>query len=82
MIKMELNYGRGVAAIQLIRIFPNPHRSATKALEVWLAGSLWGNPIRVDPDTWHVYGLWRRNWSPVWVAFNTNTIQVIVPRKP
>lgn len=35
---------------------PNHHGSAKGALDEWLRGSLWGFPIQLGPDKFHVYG--------------------------
>lgn len=62
-----------------LRTTPNRHASARSAMEKWLAGSLWGNPIQVGPDRFHVYGLWLRDWSVVYVEFNAQSIIVTRP---
>lgn len=58
------------------RTVPNVHGSARAACEAWLAGSLWGNPIRVGPDRFHVYGCHLPDWSRVNVEFGPDHILV------
>ena len=67
------------------RVFvrPNPHGSGRAALDKWLAGSLWGQPMQMGPDTFHVYGCHRgaSAWRLCQVAFSPERIIVmILPR--
>jgi hypothetical protein len=60
-----------------VRIIKNRHGSAKAALDRFLAGPLWGNPIQMGPDKFHVYGAWRGVWRRVDVEFTTNRIVVM-----
>ena len=59
-----------------VRIIRNRHGSAAAALAAWLRGSLWGEPLRLGPAKWHVYGAWKRFWVPVNVEFTDLHITV------
>jgi hypothetical protein len=63
------------------RIVKNTHGTAAEALRKWTDGSLWGNPIALGPDKWHVYGMHRRSHRPVNVEFTAETIVVMRPRR-
>lgn len=67
-----------------VRIVQNKHASAKEALDKWLAGSLWGNPIELGAEKFHVYGCTRshgrlqnRKWRTVAVEFTKNQIVVM-----
>lgn len=62
-----------------IRVLKNRHGSAEQALKKWLEGTLWGNPIRLGKDKFHVYGAWRRKWTIVFVEFLKDKIVVVRP---
>lgn len=69
------------------RVIRNRHASAKDALDCWLAGSLWGAPIQLGPDTFHVYGcvrshgrLTQRKWKQVMVEFKEDQIIVMSHR--
>ena len=61
-----------------IRTIRNRYGDANAACDAWLAGSLWGNPIRLGPQKLHVYGAWRRRlWKMVSVEFTRERITVV-----
>lgn len=62
------------------RGFRNPHGSAKKAADLWLAGQLWGNPIVFSEHKIHVYGLYLRNWSQVYIEFTDERIVIVRPK--
>ena len=65
-----------------VRVLRNRHGSAQAAVTLWLAGSLWGNPLQLGPDKFHVYGAHRRGrWMPVDVEFEAQRIVVHRPRR-
>ena len=67
----------GTVAQMRTRVIRNKHGSARAALDKWLAGSLWGNPIQMGPDRFHVYGAWRRRWKIANVEFATDRIVIV-----
>lgn len=68
------------------RSFRNPYPSAKAALDAWLVKDngrgphgLWGEPVQLGPDAFHVYGTRKRNGkhlNPVNVEFREKTITV------
>ena len=65
----------------VVRVIRNRYGSATAALEAWLEGSLWGNPIGLGHEHWHVYGANKRTWQRVCVDFLPDKILVMKYRK-
>jgi hypothetical protein len=61
----------------IARIIKNRHGSARQACEKWLSGSLWGSPIQLGPDKFHIYGANRRTWELVNVEFEPQRITVV-----
>ena len=61
----------------VVRVIRNRYGSATAALEAWLEGSLWGNPIGLGHEHWHVYGANKRTWSRVNVDFLPDKIVIV-----
>lgn len=66
------------------RIIKNRHSSGFAALDKWMEGSLWGNPISMGPDKYHVYGATRphgklkhRPWRTVNIEFSKDRIVVM-----
>jgi cbb3-type cytochrome oxidase cytochrome c subunit len=43
----------------------------------WIKAGLWGNPMRLGPDKFHVYGANRRNWHRLDVEFLPDKIVVL-----
>ena len=74
------------------KTFRNPYPSAKSALHAWIVGDngrgphgLWGEPVRLGPDAFQVYGTRKRNgrhMNPVNVEFRTKTITVMLPMLP
>lgn len=62
-----------------VRVYPNPYPSAQEACDVWTNWQLWGNPIKLDKKKLHVYGVYLRNWSIVYVEFTDRYIMVVKP---
>ena len=67
-----------------LRVVTNRHGSAAAALAVWNRprGPLWGEPIRLGEDKFHVYGCARRSWRPCNVEFLPEKIVVQFPAYP
>ena len=65
-----------------IRVIKNKHGSAEAALRAWRKGGtgLWGHPIQLGSEKFHVYGLNLRSRNCLDVEFTRNHI-VIVKRK-
>lgn len=63
----------------MIRVIPNYHGSAKRALEAWLAGPLWGQPIQLGPDKYHVYGARRSSWELIGMEFTADQIVAVFP---
>jgi len=61
------------------RVFRNRHASAKAALDHWMAHGLWGNPIQLGPDKFHVYGASVRTWHLINVEFLPDRIVVMRP---
>lgn len=61
----------------------NRHGSGAAALAAWTrkGGCLWGEPIQLGPDKWHVYGAHRRRWRPVKVEFTAAHITILWPNE-
>ena len=59
------------------RIIPNKHGSAEAACNVWLSGSLFGQPIRLSDQKIDVDGYYRRNHMPILVQFRERHITVM-----
>ena len=57
-----------------VHIFRNPHPSARAALEHWQKCGLWGDPIQLGPDKFHVYGASRKRWTTLNVEFTAKQI--------
>lgn len=59
----------------------NRYESAGAALIAWTSkgGCLWGEPMQMGPDRWHVYGAHRRRWRPVNVEFTSGYIFITWP---
>lgn len=64
-----------------LKVLPNVHGSAHAAYIAWIAGSLCGNALKRGPNRIHVYGIYLRDWSKVYVDFQANRILVIKPPK-
>ena len=60
----------------MIRRVKNRHGSALAACNKWLAGSLWGIPIQLGPNKYHVYGCWRYR-RLVSVEFKADCIWIV-----
>ncbi|MCK9590261.1 MAG: hypothetical protein M0Q93_12990 [Terrimicrobiaceae bacterium] len=43
-------------------------------------GILWGEPIQLGPDKWHVYGAHRGRWIPLNVEFLPDKIVLVYPQ--
>jgi len=61
-----------------VKAYSNPYPSPEAACDAWMKGTLWGNPIRLEGQI-HVYGLWMRNWSKVYVQFTRYAITIVIP---
>ena len=58
----------------------NTHGSTDNAYKAWTKGQLWaGQPLRFGTHKIHVYGLYMRNWSKVYVEFTERYILVVKP---
>jgi len=75
-----VQFNVGNKPVRLVsRIVENRHGNAETAAQHWLAGSLWGNPIKVAPNCIHVYGVWKRDWTQIHVCFTNKEIWLIKP---
>ena len=62
-----------------IVIVPNLYDSAKSACDAWLSGRMWGRPIRMGADKFHVYGALRGEWTPMNVEFLPDKIMIMIP---
>lgn len=63
-----------------LRVIENVYGNAKVACEKWMKGQLYaGKPINLGKNKIHVYGLYMRNWSKVYVEFTDRYIMVVKP---
>jgi len=76
----------GPMACSRIRIIRNRWGTATNAMLRWKSGTdekraiLWGVPIQMGSDHWHVYGAHRGRWVPVNAEFLPDKIVLVYPQ--
>jgi hypothetical protein len=61
------------------RNVPHNYGSALALYQKWSAGSMWGNGIVMSGDHIHVYGMWSRDFTPVWLDIKKDSVLIAVP---